>query len=252
MKTKDGKTLPKRRRGYYYDLPDQPEGEGYPSVTTILKVLAKPELTYWIKQRVYRATADNPDISEGEACMADVEYMQKAGNEGSLTHDIVDGDFKGVEYTKESIMKTLEEQKYKGNLKHPINEAYGKVRAYLDAFENFTKDHKLKVKESEGTVYSHTHKYAGTFDGIFDINGENWLIDWKTSNGIYWDYRIQIIAYKKALEEMGKNVDRCVIVQLKNNGEYMMENVGETEENVDLFKAFQACKYLFLTKQIIK
>lgn len=220
----------KKRSGYYYEIPDVEAGVGYPSVTTILKVLAKPELTYWIKRETAREAIRTLD--EQLAIAYCDKKRDEAGDDGSTAHRLIDEYWKGNKYDKEAVVET--------------------VRPYLDAFEKFLETHKPEVVESEQTIYSHKNKYAGTCDGLFKVAGEVWLIDWKTANGIYWDAKIQIIAYKKALEEMGHKVDQCAIVQLKNNGLPMVEMVGETENGVDLGKAFLAAKYIYDTKEIIR
>jgi hypothetical protein len=220
----------KRRGGFYYDLPDQPKGVGYPSVTTLLKVIAKPELTFWLIRESVREALRTMSESEGVAYTQKI--MKTAGGEGSVAHNLIDKYWEGDKYVK-------------------INQG-DKVQEYLSAFEQFLKIYKPVCIQSEGEVYSHTGKYAGTFDGVFEIRGEKWLIDWKTSNGIYWDYKLQIIAYKNALEEMGTRVDKCAIVQLKNSGLPVVELVGEVENGIDLYKAFKCAKFLFNTKEVIK
>lgn len=63
-------------------------------------------------------------------------------------------------------------------------------------------------KALELTVFSITHKFAGTFDGLFKIihpvtkKPMVVIVDWKTSSGIYDDYWMQIEAYYRALTEM--------------------------------------------------
>lgn len=220
----------KRRAGFYFGLPEQPKDIGYPSVTTILKVLAKPELTYWIKKVTAEEAVRTMDVKQG--INATQKVMEDAGGEGSMAHNLIDEYWRGIKYNKQNQGE--------------------KVQAYLTAFEEFVKVHKPVCITSEGTVYSHKGKYAGTYDGVFEIAGEKWLIDWKTSNGIYWDHKIQIIAYKHALEEMGTRVDKCAIVQLKNSGLPLVELVGEVEKGTDLYKCFKAAKYIFNTKEIIK
>jgi len=217
------KKEPKRRNGYYYDLPGKESGEGYPSVTTILKVIAKPQLTFWIKRETAREAIRTLD--EAAAIAYTDNIMKKAGNEGTTAHKIIEEYWKGNKYEKDKIAD--------------------KIKVYLDAFEEFLKSHTPKLIETEGVCYSDKYQYAGTFDGLFEIGGLIWLIDWKTSNNIYKEHRIQLIAYKKALEEMGKKIDRVAIVQLKNNGLPLVEMVGEKEDEVDVFKAFIACKHLY-------
>jgi predicted RecB family nuclease len=151
--------------------------------------------------------------------------MENAGGEGTIAHELIDGYWKGEKYD--------------------ISQKPEKVQQYLLAFEEFVKQHNPKVIETEGVVFSDTHKYAGAYDGLFEIAGETWLIDWKTSNGIYKEHKIQIIAYKKALEEMGKKVDKVAIVQLKNNGLPNTYMVGEQEDEVDVFDAFLCALKLY-------
>lgn len=232
METTKGTKLPKRRAGYYYDIPTMPSNEGYPSVTTILKVLAKPEIDWWAGKIRYEYYSANPDATIGEFMDAPNKVMRKAGDEGSIAHNLIDESFKLNPYDKA-----------KQN---------DKVQAYLEGFEKFQDLHQPIVIETEGTVYSHTEKFAGTYDGLFKIGGQVWLIDWKTSNGIYWTHKVQLVAYYMALKEMGKHVDNMGIVQLKNNGEFLLEKVGQVENDIDLFEAFKSAKYLYNTKQVIK
>jgi len=211
-----------RRNGYYY-LDHLPEGTGYPSVTTILKILAKPQLTYWIKQQTAREAIRTLDEAKGISFTDSI--MKSAGDEGTIAHDLIENYFRGNKYE--------------------IGNKPEKVQQYLLAFEEFLKTHNPKPIEVEVVVFSDSHKYAGKVDGIFEIAGETWLIDWKTSNGIYKEARIQIVAYKKALEEMGKKVDKMAIVQLKNNGLPLVEMIGDKEDEVDVFEAFLSAVKLY-------
>jgi hypothetical protein len=225
MKTTDGVEIPKRRAGLYYEIPDKPIETGYPSVTTILRVLSKPELDYWKLGTVYDAVTADPTIDKARAIDAPNAVMRSAGKEGSRVHKLIDEYFGGTKYVKADESE--------------------KAQAYLTAFEEFYKMHRPKVVETEGMVYSHKREYAGTYDGLFEIAGEIWLLDWKTSNQIHDEARIQLCAYKHALEEMGKKVDRMAVVQLKNNGAFVFEEIAETEREVELFGVFMACLTIY-------
>jgi hypothetical protein len=63
--------------------------------------------------------------------------------------------------------------------------------AYLK-WESMTK---LKIVEQEMSLVSEVHQFGGTPDAIGEIDGELCLLDWKTSNGVYTDYLIQLAAY---------------------------------------------------------
>lgn len=219
----------KRRAGWYYDLPDVEEG--YPSVTTILKVSAKPALDRWRVEKALKKYVETEDYELAK--IAPYMAMKEAGDDGTNAHNLIDAYWKGHKYNKATMS--------------------GSLLDYIEAFEKFLKDHDLKLIESEGTCFSHKEKYAGTFDGLFEVNGEVWLVDWKTSNYVVDEHKIQIIAYRKALEEMGRKVDRCVIVQLNNDRSYNMfdvvrEGTNKVGEKVDRYRAFLACKYLYHTK----
>lgn len=58
---------------------------------------------------------------------------------------------------------------------------------------------------AEVTVFSRTHEYAGTFDllaedmaGRYSPAGTRWILDWKTSKGVYPSMAVQQAAYHHA------------------------------------------------------
>ena len=61
---------------------------------------------------------------------------------------------------------------------------------------------KLRVLATEGKVWSEKYKYQGTLDCIGFLGKKLVIIDWKTSNAIYADMGLQLVAYAKAYEEM--------------------------------------------------
>ena len=64
--------------------------------------------------------------------------------------------------------------------------------------------------------------YGGTYDLLISVNGEPWLIDFKTSNHITYKYFLQLAAYNKVLREMHNiNLRGTIILQLsKTKPEY--------------------------------
>jgi hypothetical protein len=71
----------------------------------------------------------------------------------------------------------------------------------LNAFDLYLKWEKqtgIKMisKYQEIQLVCPEYKFGGTPDAIGEINGEIVLLDWKTSNGIYQDYIIQLAAYR--------------------------------------------------------
>ena len=58
------------------------------------------------------------------------------------------------------------------------------------------------VCEQEMELVSEEYRFGGCPDAIgLNSQGQVCLLDWKTSNGVYTDYLIQIAAYKHLWEE---------------------------------------------------
>ena len=60
---------------------------------------------------------------------------------------------------------------------------------------------KFLSKYQEIQLVSPEYKFGGTPDAIGEIDGKIWLLDWKTSNGVYADYLIQLAAYRHLIND---------------------------------------------------
>jgi hypothetical protein len=116
-------------------------------------------------------------------------------------------------------------------------------------FVDFWETYNPTLIEAEVHLFSDEIKVAGTCDLIVEIDGELWLIDFKTSNHIQPTYELQTAIYGKCYEECyGKKVDRYGILWLKSSkrkaakdkmqgkGWEMVESERSFEENIDIFK----------------
>jgi hypothetical protein len=119
-------------------------------------------------------------------------------------------------------------------------------------FVEFWENHNPILIETEIHLFSDELKIAGTCDMICEINGELWIIDFKTSNFLQKKYDLQVAAYGKCYEECyGKKPQRFGILWLKSNkrsykegkiqgkGWEMYESSKSYEENLDLFKTIK-------------
>ena len=99
-------------------------------------------------------------------------------------------------------------------------------------------------------LFSDELKVAGTCDLVCEINGELWIIDFKTSNYLQTTYDLQTAIYGKCYEEcFGKKADHYGILWLKSTkrtfnkekmtgkGWEIYESKRSQEENLELFKA---------------
>ena len=90
----------------------------------------------------------------------------------------------------------------------------------LTCFIDFYIKHKPKFLEVETPLFHKSIPYAGRIDAIAEIDGEVWLLDYKTSISVDKDMKIkmQLSAYARLYEKVGKHkIDRMGVIHLKKN-----------------------------------
>ena len=208
--------------------------EYFPSVTTVLSVIHKKNLSFWetgkaltkfkgkLDERITSGTAQTiltheievwlkearaepKKVSSGIACAKCDEVftvfsssfsfpskkdLAVAGGFGTKAHSIIESSML-EDFDRSSVPP--------------------KFRTVLENFEDWKASYsQLSFIENEITVYSKTHRYAGTIDAVAEIEGKLIVLDWKTSNQIHNEHALQVAAYAKAYEEMtGKKVDEA-------------------------------------------
>ncbi len=88
--------------------------------------------------------------------------------------------------------------------------------------------------------------FGGTIDGLYKINNKIYLIDYKTSNHITFNYCLQLAAYRYMLREIGIEIDGCIILQLSKKSisynEYVLH--FNNQEHLDFINQ---CERTFLS-----
>lgn len=176
------------RHLYYFN------GAGpWPGVTTITDVLDKPALTKWHRTQVAEAAVAHADrlVADRHAgnTEAAVAFLLAARNEGT------NGRERGsrIHASLEAVLNRTSE---------PVDPrdvpAIEGARAWL----NVTGVKPLAV---EAFLIHETLGYGGTCDLIAEIDGETWLLDWKSSKSVAWpdgrvydEMRLQLAAYARA------------------------------------------------------
>jgi len=169
-------------------------GVQYPSVTTITGILDKPALLSWasncavdhIKEHL-SIVQDTTDVHRAEDVLefARKAYAQKrdeAASAGTKVHHAIEAYIRGDAY---EILLDCDE-----------------ARAGFKAFLSWESKNHVEWLESEVAVFSETVGYAGRFDAIAMVNGHRYLIDFKTSKGVYDEMYMQLCAYRQAYNEM--------------------------------------------------
>jgi hypothetical protein len=179
------------------------------------------------------------------------EKKEEAGNIGDYVHRFA-----------EYYASMLDEKKA---LK-AVYEEYGDPRAdQAERIENataglvqFLKKNKVEIIEAEQIIYSRKLRHTGQFDAIAIIGGKKYLIDYKTSNGIYDEHYLQASAYMKAYEEEhGQTFDGALIVAINKEDKPEKDQVaGEVTAYIrkrgQLVKDYKAFKALVDLKNRLK
>lgn len=165
-------------------------GKGpYPSVTTILGIMDKGHaLAYWFGKRVAEAAVQRDEWRSMPPADA-VVWLAKQPDDnrnssavlGTLVHQYADMAARGLRIDAEGLQ--------------PPQEAI----PYLQAFAGFLGRYGASaIVSSEKAVWSDSAAYAGTYDILMLIDGQLWLVDIKTSAGVYPEYALQLAGYGNA------------------------------------------------------
>ena len=160
--------MPHPRKGYYFN------GKQVPGVTTIIgRFKDSGSLLYWAFEQ--GKAAERGEISQL------YDKRDEAAESGTLAHSLVEAYIHG---------ETL-----------PNLSAYPKEIAQhaQQGYENYLhwqEDNRIQIVYQEVQLVSAEHLFGGCPDAIGkDSQGRLVILDWKTSNGVYQDYLIQIAAY---------------------------------------------------------
>lgn len=150
-------------------------GQYVPSVTTILECYPKTKEFYdWLKKH-----GEQSD-----------EIRDEAGRRGSVVHNLTEKFDKGEKVTM------LDEN---GNINFKLFEW-----SCFEKYVEFRRRFECEIHAIECNMASDALGFAGTMDRdmTIKIRGKRFLADIKTSNNIWDEYWLQLVAYQKLAEEM--------------------------------------------------
>jgi len=111
----------------------------------------------------------------------------------------------------------------------------------IDAFLEWEKTRQVKWEESERLVFQARpgRRYAGTADALAEIDGQKFVVDFKTSKKIYKSYYLQVSAYAAALnDELGLEYDKGykgMILRLDKESGKFQEKAFDIQESIPVF-----------------
>ena len=114
------------------------------------------------------------------------EERDAAGLAGNIAHDMIECSILGKEPPKFEAAAEL----------------IAKATNAYDQFLEWRDQTRIEIVATERAYVSERYQFGGTVDAIGrDMKGRIVLLDWKTSNGVYQDYLVQLAAYALLLEE---------------------------------------------------
>ena len=177
----------------------------FPSVTTCLQAYPTSEqLIKWMGEKGFHESR---------------EIRDAAGRAGTKIHSVIDALLQG---------SVIQELSY-------TTEEWFKLKSFVEWYGEY----KPEIIMTEFPVFSKKGQYAGRVDCVAKINGEIYLLDWKSSRSIHESAILQVSAYANAVEENTdiKIVNTAILqmgAQNKNGYRFVVQNDWR-----DQYKVFQ-------------
>jgi len=176
MKPSLAVTQPDGSRRYVHPV----SGEVVPSVTTVLRCIARPQLDGWAGRMTAKYASEHWDELDAMDPVQRLEILKTAHKDERVTHT-----------ARGTLIHELCDSWSKGGNPVILDKS---VDGFMTQFFAFLGTVNPSYIESEATVWNREHGYAGTFDAIAMIDGFVTLIDIKTGRGVYPEYGMQLAA----------------------------------------------------------
>lgn len=184
------------------------DGAWVPGVTTLIgKGLPKPALSYWAARTVAEWVADNPTLAED---------LGRMGGRGPA-----------VAFLKEIPWQKRDDAAVRGTDIHALAEkvTHGEEVAVpedlattVQGYVEWLDANDVEVLLTERPVASRQWRYAGTFDLIARLGGLTWLLDLKSSKGVYGSTALQLTAYGHAEFYLDTDGEECPLPPIDRYG----------------------------------
>jgi hypothetical protein len=194
------------------------DGERVPGTTTIIsRFKDSGALMHWAFQQGKNGAAHL------------YEEAEKAADIGTLAHAMVEAHIKGED--PESV--------FNGAPPEHCDKAKNAFAEYLE----WAAQTDVKIVAQEMHLVSEEYRFGGTPDAIGIIGNSLCLLDWKTSNGVYCDYAIQLAAYRQLWNENHPDEPLTGASYLlrfsKNYPDFEARKFGDLSEAWEIFKLYR-------------
>lgn len=182
------------------------DGVKLPSVTTILGRFK--DSGGLIKWAYNQGRAHENLAMRGLPCPTHLyDKVEEAAAAGTIAHDMIEAHImRGATFALPRLSEALNGsdagEALPASADHAKPEVIARARNAFRQYENWRANTRIEIIGTELPLVSERHQYGGTLDAVGrDADGRVVLLDWKTSNAIYADYRYQLAAYALLLEE---------------------------------------------------
>ena len=157
--------------------------------------------------------------------------LNRAADIGSQCHSNID-----------QFMDNNNHIMHEDNLYNESFNAYNSFRKWFDYINNIMPINVIFHEKTLVCPY-----FGGTIDGLYNINGKIYLVDYKTSNSIKYSHFLQLSAYRFMLKNICNiNIDGCIILQLSKTDISYKEYVLNFN-NIDHLNFINSCEAAFLS-----
>lgn len=209
------------------------DGKRATGVTTIIGVLAKPQLISWAARMAVEYVSGNKErlsyefetVLE-EAKNAHTKKKEAAGEHGTDAHALVE-EWINTLITEGTLLRPREEYKS------------------IEPFIKWAEDNVDHFLFSEKKMFNKELMIAGTADFAYiGKDGKKYMGDFKTSSGIYGiDYWLQVAAYRMLAEFEGdSSYEGSSVVRLGKDGSFEVQHRYDYSTDKE---AFLACLTLY-------
>ena len=158
-----------------------------PGVTTILSVINKPALVKWAN-------------GLGLQGIDSTKYVDETARVGTLAHEMIQEYLNGPRWDRTAFNPGQ------------IDLAENAILSFYE-WERIN-NYKMTTEHIELPLVSEKFRYGGTIDWYGSINGEKWLVDIKTSKGLFPEHVYQVSAYYNLLLENNYPVDGARLLRV--------------------------------------
>lgn len=207
------------------------DGIPVPGTTTITGMLPKEALIPWAAKMTAQYLEDKWLAGRAYAAEEIASLLKDAKNAHRVKKDAAANKGTAAHAWFESYVKLrIADPKSKEIPALPIDpDVLNSVQLFL----RFVSTKDITWLRSEVTVASRRYMFGGRFDAIIKMDGKIFLVDFKTSSGLYYEYYVQAAAYVIACEDMGFDVKHRLLLWMPKTGKKFEAHEVPTPMQVD-------------------